>query len=100
MPMDQSLNKDLHDAVAQDVIFPQIFEDDDEFKFRINTPNNRLNAYRIIWKHHPPCSWIIHDIDGTYGAMKAVVEAKAVLMSGIASCPGHRFHLKGGLLCR
>ena len=68
MPIDQSLNKDVHDGVSQNIIMSQILDDDDDDsnKFRMNTPKNGLDAYLRIWLNCPPSSQIICDIDGTY----------------------------------
>ena len=94
--MDNSLNKDVHDGVMQNIIMSQMLDDDDSEKFRMNTPKNGLNAYLRIWEHHPPSTRIIRDINLTYHSMKCVVKEKGILVSGLVDRPGNRFFSKGG----
>ena len=96
MPMDNLLNKDVHDGVMQNIIMSQMLDDDDSKKFRMNTPKNGLKAYLRIWEHHPSSARIIHDINLTYYSMKCVVKEKGILVSGLVDRPGNRFFAKGG----
>ena len=95
MPLDQQLNKDVHDAVDYHVILTQDLDDDDERKFSMRTPKHGLSAYLRIWDHHPPSKRIIHDIDETLSSMKIIVEKKGVIVEGLATRPGDRFSKKG-----
>ena len=95
MPLDQSLNKDVHDGVDQQVIISQAFPENDDRRFSTRTPKHGLSAYMRVWDHHPKSHRIIHDIDQTLDAMKKIVEAKGILVDGLATRPGNRFHPRG-----
>jgi hypothetical protein len=96
MPLDQSLNKDVHDGVDQQVVLSQKLTDDDDKKFSTRTPKHGLLAYLRVWDHHPPSERIIHDIDQTLHAMKIIVAAKGILVEGLATRTGDRYHSGGG----
>ena len=95
MPLDQQLNKDVHDGVDRHVILTQHLDDDDVRKFSMKTPIQGLSAYLRIWDLHPPSKRIIHDIDETLSSMKIIVENKGIIVEGLATRPGDRFVRKG-----
>lgn len=49
MPMDCSLNKDLHKAVKKHRLYTNTLDDDDLKKFSTTTPKRGVSAYCRIW---------------------------------------------------
>ena len=65
MPLDNSLNQDLHTAVQQHCILTQDLDDEDPRKFSTSTPKRTAEAYKRIWKYVPSSERIIQDINKT-----------------------------------
>jgi hypothetical protein len=71
MPLDNNLNKDLHDDVDRQVAATKKLDEDDENKFCMSTPNRATSAYlrvQIVQDiHKVVTSWInIRDNRGGY----------------------------------
>ena len=85
MPLDNSLNNDLHKSVTSHCIMTQILDNNDTKKFSMRTPKQGLSAYERIWAHHPPSKRIIQDINLTYDSLKDILKTKGAMRSGTVS---------------
>ena len=79
MPLDNSLNQDLHTAVQQHCILTQDLDDEDPRKFSTSTPKRTAEAYERIWKYVPSSERIIQDINKTYALMVRILENRGVM---------------------
>ena len=100
MPLDNSLNNDVHTAVQSHCVLTQNKDNDDDEKFSMRTPAAGLKAYKRIWELQPPSHRIIHDINLTYTSLKQVLENKGALVlseyTKKGSRVGDRLREKGG----
>ncbi|NCF93533.1 MAG: hypothetical protein GWQ05_21640 [Verrucomicrobiaceae bacterium] len=99
MPLDASLNKDIHESVSRHCILSRFamrkLNEDDPRRFRMTSPTEAENAYKRVLDPEngvaPSSKRIIEDIDGVWAAMKIVVKAKGAYVQGLAERTGRRF---------
>ena len=96
MPLDASLNKDLHDGVRRNCQATSHLDDADPQKFSLKDTKMGLDAYLRTWELVPTSKRILEDIDGVFESMHFIVAAEGVAIPGRANRPGHRFIPKGG----
>jgi hypothetical protein len=95
MPWDNTLNQDVHVSVNQHVLFTSKYEEDDERKFSLSTPNRASYAYRRIL--HPvtgvvPSSdRIIHDVELVFESLMKIHHAKGIKDTTLANRSGNRW---------
>ena len=98
MPLDNSLNRDVHVLVHKHVVESSRFPDEDERKFSLATPKSGESAYRRVYNEDtgvgPSSKGIVQDIEKTIDAMEVVRKAEGVFVPGLASRPGWR-HIVG-----
>lgn len=98
MPLDNSLNQDIHEAVRGNVAFSLVlrpFAGNDPRLLSMSTPKATAEAYKIL--NHPVTGIsptperIVQDITQFIPACWAIYRAKGVYVPGLAShTPGHR----------
>jgi hypothetical protein len=49
MPLDSSLNEDIHQCVQRHCALTTNFKDNDDRKFSMTTPNRGMSAYLRLW---------------------------------------------------
>ena len=96
MPLDASLNKDLHDGVRRNCQATSHLDDADPRKFSMKDTKMGLDACLRTWELVPSSKRILEDIDGVFESMHFIVAAEGVAIPGRADRPGHRFIPKGG----
>ena len=96
MPLDNCLNKDLHESVASHVLMSRAAaeEKSDERIFSLSTPKKGRDAYKRIWCPitgvAPPSHRIIQDIDKVVAAMRLIHAQKGAFVPDLAQRPGDR----------
>ena len=100
MPLDSSLNQDVHNAVNQHVIWTHHLKPSDpgfETKFSHATPKQQTSAYlRLLEPSHGPeagtplGSRICQDIGKFIPALEAIRDARGVTVPGLGTRNGHR----------
>ena len=78
MPMDNSLNQDIHEGVKAHIAATRHLKDDDERKFMGDTPKNLTESYLTVWSGCPTDKRIEQDVDRFVTACEAIVEKKGV----------------------
>ena len=98
MPLDNCLNKDIHESVSRHVLMSRasggsLNKDDVRF-FSLATPKNAAHAYRRIWDPTtgvaPPSKRIIQDINKVQDAMVQIHKQKGAFVPNLAQRPGDR----------
>lgn len=87
MPLDNSLNQDLHKAVRFHVSLSTIMfdrGDTDPRIFLLTTPKSTASAYSRIWEISPTSERILQDIKKWNVANYAIVKAEGVYVEGLA----------------
>lgn len=75
--LDQSCNKDIHEAVNKHVALTLSLEDGDDRKFSLNTPTQAKKAYRRIFEEvAPEIRRIIQDRSNIVNSLKWIVKYK------------------------
>ena len=84
MPLDASLNKDVHELVSRYCLLSRramrkLNQKKDARAFSLSTPNQTTSAYFRVYDAitgvAPPSERILQDIDGVWKAFKIVAEA-------------------------
>eukprot|EP00936_MAST-01D_sp_MAST-1D-sp1_P002372 g2372.t1 len=83
MPLDNNLNKDLHDAVDDHVRKCST-------KFSRSTWQRQTEAYLRVWEVAPPSKRIIEDVDKVFAALPIIYQAKGVTIQGLGERNGKR----------
>jgi hypothetical protein len=94
MPLDCSLNQDIHMAVSRHVIVTTDLADDDPKKFSTSTPKRGTSAYLRIWDPvsgtAPSSTRIIQDCGKVLSAMQAIYAARGAKVDGLGDRKGKR----------
>ena len=101
MPLDNNLNKDLHDAVDAHVRDCKDMEDTEDNmvdfmgkkifrKFSRATPERQTQAYLRVWEMFPPSKRIMEDVDKVLLALPIIQEARGTTVQGICERNGKR----------
>ena len=97
MPLDNCLNKDLHEAVSRHILMSRAsaIKKDDPRIFSLKTPKQGASSYTRIWNPTnggvaPPSNRIIQDIKKVVAAMKQIGAAKGAFVPNLAQRPGDR----------
>ena len=101
MPMDNTLNQDIHAAVETQVSCTYHLPHDDEQKFSLATPKHIEHAYgRVFCPDYgskqsaiPSNNRIVQDINKTFFSFLTVMKAKGKVVPGLASRKGHRAYI-------
>ena len=100
MPMDVSLNKDMHESVTRHCVLSRallkrmdrLF---DERAFSLSTPKEGSRAYLQIYHPEsgiaPTSKRIAQDIEGVQIAMEKICEAEGAFVPGLAARSGKRY---------
>ena len=87
MPLDASLNKDVHELVSRHCLLlrrtmRKLNQKEDARTFSLSTPKQATSAYFRVYDAitgvAPPSERILQDIDGMWKALEIVAEAKGV----------------------
>ena len=99
MPLDNSLNQDLHESVRQHVALTQSLDNDDVNKFDISTPRRGSRAYHRVW-NSPEAEGaigsavssrrIVQDTNKVLQALFIIRDNNGAAVEGLASRQGHR----------
>ncbi len=87
MPLDNSLNQDLHEGVRLHVsVATMMFDlgDEDPRIFLLATPKSTASAYKRVWEVCPSSEQILQDIKKVNIANSAIVNARGVYVEGLA----------------
>ena len=96
MPLDNCLNKDLHELVARHVLMSRAsaMNKDDPRIFSLSTYKKVASAYKRIWSPTsgvgPPSKRIVQDITKVVDAMKQIYKQEGAFVPDIAQRPGDR----------
>ena len=98
MPLDCSLNAQLHRAVRQHIELTQIYtkEEHKALKFSMATPIAGVSAYHRVWSIHPTASNIKKDILKVFVSARTIFEKKGCIVPGLGNRPGRRHVSNGG----
>ena len=111
MPLDNSLNRDLHTAVNRHVVLSNLAklpeDTQNQLVFSVRTPKQLAHAYKRIFDPvtgvSPPRHRIEQDIAKTIDAMQTILSARGVYVPGLAGGrvegrrgAGHHVGKKGG----
>jgi len=97
MPWDNSLNKDLKDALLFHSCLTHELDEDDDLKFSLSTPNRMTKAIKRILKNGWPSSKrIIQDVEKVSTALLKISDAKGAYVPGLANRNGWRRRKEGG----
>jgi len=96
MPLDNCLNKDLHELVARHVLMSRAsaINKDDPRIFSLSSAKKVSHAYRRVWCPTtgcgPPSYRIVQDIMKVVDAMKKIFDQKGAFVPDLAQRPGER----------
>jgi len=94
MPLDNTLNKDIHEAVIRHMAATMNLEDDDPRKFSMSTPKRGASAYlRVndpVEGVAPTSERIIQDIDRVFDSMVLIRAKKGCVIDDASVRNGHR----------
>ena len=101
MPLDTTLNQDIHMNVRTQVSATHFLPKDHKNKFSLATPKTIEHAYGRVHcpnygdKHSaiPTSKRIVQDINKVFFSLLTVMKAKGRIVPGLASCSGHRAFL-------
>ena len=98
MPWDCHLNQDVHLAHDHHVIITRHLSEDDPLKFSGSSPNRIAKSYtRLLAPDEsgiaPTSERIIHDIKEVVSSLKAIYNAKGVIIEGLGNRSGRRFEM-------
>ena len=100
MPLDNSLNNDIHQAAKAQVSATRFLPKDDPKRFSFATPETIKHAYgRIHCPRYDPRSAIptndriAQDINKVFFCLLTVMEAEGKVVPGLASRKGHRMYI-------
>jgi len=89
MPLDNSLNNDLHESNRRHIAWTSRLEIDDPRKFDLSTPIRGTHAYTRIWNDVCPSSRrILQDVNKVFTSMETVRKAEGVRVNGVGECHG------------
>jgi hypothetical protein len=100
MPMDVSLNKDIHESVSRHcslsrALLKRMDIATDHRAFSLSTPKEGSRAYLRLYHPEtgiaPTSKRIIQDIEGVYVAMVKICEAEGAFVPGLADRAGKRY---------
>ena len=100
MPLDTTLNQDIHEAVNTQVAATKFLPKDHPLKFSLATPKTIEHAYARVYCPNvkdsaiPTSKRIKQDINKVFFALLTVMEAKGKVVPGLASRKGHRAYVK------
>ena len=89
MPLDQSLNQDVHLCVGRHVAMTRGLDRDDPRCFGIDTPKQAFRAYSRVWEEWPPSHRIIEDVYRVVHSLKAIYDKKGGVIDKVPRS-GHR----------
>jgi hypothetical protein len=83
MPLDNSLNRDVHEAVKRHVLWTQGLAEGDSKRFDMSTPKHGARAYlRILCPGQegvcPSSERIMHDVDKVFRNFRAIRDMKGI----------------------
>lgn len=90
MPLDNSLNQDIHESVKTHVAATFHLSPDNEEKFSLSTPAQVIRAYERAWLGAPTSERIKQDVEKMLFALKEIKNSKGEIVKGLASREGHR----------
>jgi len=109
MPLDTTLNKDVHESVNCHVIFTNDLEKDHPGKFGMATPKEASESYNRIFHPEtgvaPTPARILQDIDKVFVSIKKIVKCQGTVLEDTNSAisghrrekrPEHRKDMHGG----
>jgi hypothetical protein len=85
MPLDTSLNNDIHQKVEEHVLFTLEMDTEQEEKFDLSTPAKGWSAYRRVLETHPVSRRIVQDVEKVLRSLGIVREAKGVRCAGVGN---------------
>ena len=96
MPLDNSLNRDVHTSVMAHVMYSLLLPEQDERKFTLKTPAKARDAYMRVFDPidgvSPPSNRIDQDVTKSIDALVKIAEAKGAYVEGLATQHrGHRY---------
>ena len=97
MPLDFSLNKNIHEGVRRHCVYTSRLERDDNKKISLNTTKQGVHAYRKLWdpKHLPEGipsgEYIMQDINLIINEnMMRIIKARSAVVPGLGTRRGQR----------
>jgi len=98
MPLDNSLNKDIHDGVDRHVLYTSHLEEDDPRKFSMTTPARGAAAYKRVLEGVPPSSRIVQDVNKAIESMLVIHQHKGAVVQGLGNRNGWRAQVANSTL--
>ncbi len=98
MPLDNSLNRDVHTSVMAHFMYSLLLNDDDKRKFSLKTPAKARNAYMRVFDPKdgvsPPSNRIAQDVKKSIEALVSIAKAEGAYVEGLATQHrGHRYEV-------
>lgn len=92
MPLDASLNKDLHDDVNRHVAATAHLPKDHDLKFSRANPKEQGKAYKRVYNGSPPGTRIVEDVKRSVKSAETIRQKRGFWSSGmgLARGSGHR----------
>ena len=96
MPLDNSLNQDVHESVRHHIAATFYLPNDHDDKFQLSSPKEIVRAYRRVFTPSskgegiPSSTRIIQDVNKMVFSMSRIKEEAGAVVEGIASHDGHR----------
>jgi len=87
MPLDTSLNRDMHTDVNRHCMQTVLLPEDDPRKFSLSTPKRGDSAYVRVWQGCPEDRRILQDVLAFKNRLLAAYKAKG---TAVVNTPGHR----------
>jgi hypothetical protein len=85
MPLDTSLNNDVHQKVDQHVLITRHMDSKDEEKFDLSTPVKGWSAYKRVLETVPTSQRILQDVEKVLHSLEIVRQKKGVRCSGVGN---------------
>ena len=98
MPLDQSLNQDVHLCALRHVTYTRGLPRTDPRCFSIDTPKQAFRTYSRVWQEWPPSNRIIEDVYRVVQSLKAIYEKKGGVIAKVPRS-GHRAIVNKELRC-
>jgi hypothetical protein len=104
MPLDNSLNEDIHQCVQHHCALTNDFVDDHEQMFSMMTPNGGTSAYLRLWDTDlggscPSSKQIVEDVEKCFRSMAIYHDNKGCYSPELGKnrCHGHQEKTTSGL---
>ena len=104
MPWDCHLNQDVHVSHDHHVLVTKHLKEDNPLKFSGSTPNHMAKSYKLLLAPDhsgvvPFSERIMNDINQIIPSLKAIYNAKDVIVEGLSNRAGKRFE-KNEKICK